>query len=80
VIRIAITAAAFEAIIASLPFDTVSFERDPDNNGGRLIWLAPHIAVCPCHALGRESYERGRYGTLALQSHTKKIIFGSSVR
>jgi hypothetical protein len=71
-IRIAVTAAAFEAIVATLPFGTVSFERDPDANGEHLIWLAPHIAVCPCHALGRESYERGRYGTLALQSHTRR--------
>jgi hypothetical protein len=42
-IRIAITAAAFEAIVATLPFGTVSFERDPDASGDRLIWLAPHV-------------------------------------
>ena len=42
-IRIAITAAAFEAIVTTLPFGTVSFERDPDANGDRLIWLAPHV-------------------------------------
>jgi hypothetical protein len=40
VIRIAISAAALEAIEATLP---VGFEREPDDNGERLIWLEPHI-------------------------------------
>jgi hypothetical protein len=26
-----------------LPIGTVSFERDPDKNGERLIWLKPHV-------------------------------------
>jgi hypothetical protein len=42
-IRIAITAEAFAAIEARLPFGSVGFERDPDDNGQRLIWLEPHI-------------------------------------
>jgi hypothetical protein len=38
-IRISITAAAFEAI-AALPFGSAVFERDPDDRGERQIWLA----------------------------------------
>ena len=37
-----ITAAAFEAVSAMLP-GSVAFERDPGDNGERLIWLEPHI-------------------------------------
>ena len=57
-IRIAISAGAFDAIAATLPFGSVAFEPQTKDKGER----------------------RERYGTLALQSHTKKIIFGSSVR
>jgi hypothetical protein len=35
-IRIAITAEAFEALAAMLPIGNVGFEREPDANGGRL--------------------------------------------
>ena len=38
-IRIAVTAAAFEAISGTLPLGSVGFEREPDDNGERLIWL-----------------------------------------
>ena len=39
-IRITITAAAFEAIAATLPFGSVGVvERDPDVEGERQIWL-----------------------------------------
>jgi hypothetical protein len=41
-IRIAITAAAFDAVCARLPLGTVSFERDPNEKGERLIWLEPN--------------------------------------
>jgi hypothetical protein len=41
-IRIAITAAAFEAVAARLP-GSVGFEREPTDNGERLIWLEPHV-------------------------------------
>jgi hypothetical protein len=37
-IRIAISAAAFDAIAATLP-GSVLFEREPDDNGQRQIWL-----------------------------------------
>ena len=38
-IRISITAAAFETI-AALPFDLALFERDPDAKGEHQVWLA----------------------------------------
>jgi hypothetical protein len=38
-IKIAITAAAFEAIKATLPLGSVGFEPEPDAKGERLIWL-----------------------------------------
>jgi hypothetical protein len=33
----------FRGRVALLPRGTVSFERDPDANGERLIWLAPNV-------------------------------------
>ena len=42
-IRISITAAAFEAIAATLRFGSVGFEREPDANGERQLWLEPRI-------------------------------------
>jgi hypothetical protein len=38
-IRIAITAAAFDAIAATLPLGSVGFERDLTTRGERLIWI-----------------------------------------
>jgi hypothetical protein len=38
-IRIAITAAAFEAVSALLPMGNIGFEREHDDNAERLIWL-----------------------------------------
>ena len=38
-IRISITAAAFEAIATSLPFGSVGFEGEPNAKGERIIWL-----------------------------------------
>ncbi len=38
-IRIAISAEAFEAIARSLPLGNVSFENKTDEQGQRLIWL-----------------------------------------
>ena len=35
--------AAFNAVSARLPLGTVSFECEPDDNGERLIWLAPEV-------------------------------------
>jgi hypothetical protein len=40
-IRIAITAAAFEAIKATLPVGSVAFEAKVNERGEREIWLAP---------------------------------------
>jgi hypothetical protein len=42
-IRIAITQAAFEAIVRTLPLGTVSFENRITENGDRLIWLEPRV-------------------------------------
>jgi hypothetical protein len=39
VIRIAISAEAFEAIARTLPLGSVSFENKTDEEGQRLIWL-----------------------------------------
>jgi hypothetical protein len=43
VIRIAISEAAFEAIARTLPFGSVSFENQTNENGERLIWLEPRV-------------------------------------
>jgi hypothetical protein len=43
-IRIAITAEAFEAVARILP-GSVGYERQPTDNGERLIWLEPHIVA-----------------------------------
>jgi len=40
-IRIAITAAAFDAISATLPF--LGYEPELDENGQRLIWIAAPV-------------------------------------
>ena len=42
-IRISITASAFEAIAATLPLGSVSFEGKPGANGERQIWLEPAV-------------------------------------
>jgi hypothetical protein len=56
-IRIAITAAAFDAIAAPLPLGSVSFERHPADDGQRLVWLERSV-VARLRALRRpgESY------------------------
>jgi hypothetical protein len=38
-IRIAISQAAFEAIVRTLPSGSVGFENKTDQDGNRLIWL-----------------------------------------
>ena len=48
-IRIAITAEAFnafDAVSSLLPLGMVSFERESDANGERLVWLAPNVFNC----------------------------------
>jgi hypothetical protein len=42
-IRIAITTAAFDAIAATLPLGSISFERHPADDGQLLVWLEPHV-------------------------------------
>jgi hypothetical protein len=38
-IRIAITAEAFEAVASTLPVGSVGFEQQPNEKGERLVWL-----------------------------------------
>lgn len=42
-IRIAISQAAFEAICATLPFGSISFDNATNEQGEKLIWLAPAV-------------------------------------
>jgi hypothetical protein len=42
-IRIAITAAAFEAIAATPPLGSVAVEPKVNGRGEREIWLEPHV-------------------------------------
>jgi hypothetical protein len=42
-IRITISAAADEAIAATLPFASVGVESEPDPKGERQIWLEPRV-------------------------------------
>jgi hypothetical protein len=50
VIRIAISAAAFDAIARTMPIGSVGFENQADAEGNRLIWL-PHDVLAKLHAL-----------------------------
>jgi hypothetical protein len=42
-IRIAITQAAFDAIAATLPLGSVSYENAFNERGERYVWLPPHV-------------------------------------
>jgi hypothetical protein len=42
-IRIAIIAAAFDAISRTLPLGSVSFENATNERGERYVWLAPTV-------------------------------------
>ena len=43
-IRITITAAAFEAIAATLPLGSVGYEAEANERGERLIWIEDAMA------------------------------------
>ena len=43
-IKIAITAAAYDAICATLPLGSVGYEAEADERGERLIWLEDAMA------------------------------------
>jgi hypothetical protein len=51
-VRIAITQAAFDAIVATMQLGNVGFENATDEQGRRLIWLERHV-------LGRLNAMRG---------------------
>jgi hypothetical protein len=56
-IRIPVTAAAFDAITATLPAGSVGFEAEPDAEGYRLIWLdEPVVARLTAMRGPRESF------------------------
>ena len=38
-VRISITAEAFEAVASTIPFGSISFERELNAEGERLIWI-----------------------------------------
>jgi hypothetical protein len=42
-IRIAISAEAFEAIASTLPFDSVGYENAVNERGERYVWLEPNV-------------------------------------
>ena len=42
-IKIAITKAAFDAIAATLPLGSVSFENAFNERGERYVWLPPNV-------------------------------------
>jgi hypothetical protein len=42
-IRISITAAAFEALAATMPLGSVGYEPEPNAKGERWIWLEPRF-------------------------------------
>jgi hypothetical protein len=44
-VRIAISQAAFDAIVATMAFGTVNYEVETDANGDRLIWLDPGVVA-----------------------------------
>jgi hypothetical protein len=55
-IRISVTAAAFEAIAASMPLGFVGYEREPDAKGERAGYgsnLGSWTGCAPCAALAR---------------------------
>ena len=43
-IRIAITPAAFDAVVATLPFGSTPYEPQPNEKGEREIWLDESVA------------------------------------
>jgi hypothetical protein len=45
-------------ISATLPLGSVGFEREPDANGERLIWLEPHVLDKPRPAPSRRKLQR----------------------
>ena len=42
-IRITITAAAFDAVVATLPIGSVGYENATNDRGERYVWLEPYV-------------------------------------
>ena len=49
-VRIAISQAAFDAIVATMPLGSVGYENASNENGERLIWL-PHDVLSKLNRL-----------------------------
>ena len=60
-VRISITTAAYEAIVATLPFGSIDFEGEADAQGERQIGLEPRV-------LDRLKAMRGRARATAMSS------------
>ena len=42
-IRITITAAAFDAVVATLPIGSVGYKNATNDRGERYVWLEPYV-------------------------------------
>jgi hypothetical protein len=63
-VRIAITAEAYDAIARTLALGTVACEPQPDENGERLIWIEERRLDHPAHR--RELFGRHHQGGRAV--------------
>ena len=52
-VRIAISQAAFDAIVATMPLGSVGFENATNENGERMIWLKPGVETASGLCAGR---------------------------
>jgi hypothetical protein len=43
-VRIPVNPAAFDAVVATLPFGSTPYESDPNAKGERVIWLDESVA------------------------------------
>jgi hypothetical protein len=89
-IRIAITPAAFDAIVATLPPGSVGYERAPNATGEGLIWLEPAVINRlgamrgPRRELQRRRHtapgrDRGETAVLAARAGYREVGRGSLV-
>jgi hypothetical protein len=61
-VRIAISQAAFEAIVATLPLGSVGFENKTNEQGEKLIWLDRAIVDSPARGQAERSSVELRTG------------------
>jgi hypothetical protein len=63
-IRIAITFAAFDAVVATLPFGSTPYEPQPHEKGERVIWLDESVAKAPRRKWTRRELQRRHFAAL----------------